>query len=94
MLYIRGQTNRSIKVMARGLHATCTKEKIMKELQQNGLKILDAVNIIKKERKRDEQGNQVISKRGLPLFVLTFDNQENVENIYNIRAIFSMKVKN
>jgi len=43
------KNNRSIKVMARGLHATCTKEKIMKELQQNGLKILDAVTLSRKK---------------------------------------------
>lgn len=54
---------------------------------------MDAVNIIKKERKINDQGNQTINKRELPLFMLTFDNQEKTENIYNIKSILSMKVK-
>lgn len=67
---------RPIKVMARGLHATCAKEDIIENLQQKELKILDATNIIKKEKINDEQGKLTISKRGLPLFMLTFDKKE------------------
>lgn len=82
------KSRRPNKVM-RGLHATCAKEEIMQKV----LKILDAINIIKKERKINDQGNQAINKRELPLFMLTFDNQEKAENIYNIKSILSMKVK-
>ena len=43
----------------------------MMDLQQKGFKIIDAVNIIKKPQKDDEQGNRVISRKGLPLFMIT-----------------------
>lgn len=52
--------------MARGLHATCEKEDILEDLQQKDLKILDAVNIIKKERVRNGQGDLTIYKKGFP----------------------------
>jgi hypothetical protein len=86
--------DRPIKVMARGLHTTCIKEEILEELQQNAkLKIIDAVNIIKKERKVDTDGKPIVCKKGLPLFMLTFDNKEDVEKIYNIKSILHMRVK-
>lgn len=84
---------RPIKVMARGLHPTCDKQDIIEDLQKKGLKIIDAANIIKKERKENDTGNPVICKRGLPLFMLTFENEEKAENIYDIRSILNMKVK-
>lgn len=84
---------RPIKVMARGLHHTCSSIEIMEDLQNKGFKILDAVNIVKKERTENQEGNQTFSKRGLPLFMLVFDKQENVQNIYGIKGILHMKVK-
>ena len=57
------------------------------------MKIVDAVNIIKKERKLDKDGKQIICKRELPLFMITFDNKEDVEKIYNIKSILHMSVK-
>lgn len=84
---------RPIKVMARGLHHTCSSKEIMEDLQNKGLKILDAVNMVKKERTENQEGNQTYRKRGLPLFMLVFDNKENVQNIYGIKGILHMKVK-
>ena len=87
------KSRRPTKVMARGLHPTCENQEIKVDLQQRGFKIIDAVNIIKKERKKDEQGKEEISRVRLPLFMLTFDHEENVDNIYNIRSILNMRVK-
>ncbi len=84
---------RPIKVMARGLHHTCASKDIVEDLENKGLKILDAVNIVKKERTENGEGNQTINKRGLPLFMLTFDNKENIQTIYGIKGILHMKVK-
>ena len=86
------KNRRPIKVMARGLHSSCEKQDIIDDLQQKGLKIIDAVNIIKKE-KRDNSGFQELSRKGLPLFMLTFDHEETAEKIYNIKTILNMRVK-
>lgn len=87
------KNNRPTKVMARGLHPSCEIDEIIEDLKQQGLSILNAVNIIKKEKKTDSHGNVITTKRGLPLFMLSFSNTENVQNIYNIRAILNIKVK-
>lgn len=87
------KNERPIRVMARGLHASCTIEDVQEDLRNRGYQILDAVNIIKKQKHEDERGEQVITKHGLPLFMLTFDNKENVEEIYKIKTILNMVVK-
>ena len=63
----------------------------MTALQQKGFKIIDPVNIIKKEKKEDKQDNRVISRNGLPLFMVTFDRKEKAERVYT-RSILNMKV--
>lgn len=45
------KNNRPIKVMARGLHPTCDRQSIIEDLQQKGMHLLDAVNILKKREK-------------------------------------------
>lgn len=42
--------------MARGFHGTYAKEDIIEDLQQKGFKIINATNIIKKEKKNNDQG--------------------------------------
>lgn len=84
---------RPVKVMARGLHPTCEKEDILADLQEKGFKIIDAVNILKKDRNTTGDSNQTACRVGLPLFMLTFDRGEKLENIYNITGILNMKVK-
>ena len=87
------KNERPIRVVARGLHASCSSEDIQDNLKKRGFKILDAVNIIRKEREENEKGEQVITKRGLPLFMLSFDNKESVEKIYQIRNILNIICK-
>lgn len=87
------KNTRPIKVMARGLHHTCEKQDIIDDLQQKNYKIIDVVNIMKKERIRDEDGNEELSRRRLPLFMLTFNQMETMDRIHDIRSILNMKVK-
>ena len=84
---------RSIRVMARGLHPTCDRQDILEDLQQRGIKPIDAVNIIKREKDVDNKGNNVVRKIGLPLFMITFDQEEISENFFGLKSILNMKVK-
>lgn len=87
------KNDRHIKVMARGLHPTCATEDIIDDLRKKGLKILGAVNIIKKEKGNGENRREPVTKKGLPLFMLTFDKSENIQNIFNLTGILNMRVK-
>lgn len=80
-------------MVARGLHATCVKNDILEELQERGFMILDATNIVKKEKQENNQGEQETSKCGLPLFILSFDNTENMDKIYSIKTILNTVIK-
>lgn len=93
MVHYENVNERPIKVMARGLHHTCPVEDIRKELFERGFKIITAVNMIKKEKKTDKSGNAVVTKRGLPLFMLTFEKEQQVEEVFKINAILNMRVK-
>ncbi|XP_055840787.1 microtubule-associated protein futsch-like [Episyrphus balteatus] len=62
------------------------------EFQKKNYKILDAENIIKKERQQKDK-ETVVVHRGLPLFILTFDKTEKLEEIYKIKRILSLVVK-
>lgn len=73
---------RNIKVMARKLHPSCAPQNIIIDLQSQGYEIIDAINI----RKRKE-------KTPLPLFMLTFRNEENINHIFEIKEILGMKVE-
>jgi hypothetical protein len=82
------KATRPCKVIARGLHPTCNTEYIVDDLKQQGLKILSAVNLTKKKKINDKQ---VIEP--LPLFMLTFDHNEDVKKVFSIVHIVHTKVK-
>lgn len=84
------KTERPNKVIIRGLHHTCTKEDIIEDLQNKGFNPLDAVNILKKERK--EESNSY-TYRKLPIFRVTFHRDDNMENIFKITSILNLRVK-
>lgn len=84
---------RPIKIMVRGLHPSCVEKEIVEDLSIKGFQILDAKNIIKKEKIASSDGEKITQKRGLPLFMLTFHNQENLDKIYAIKAIMGIVVK-
>lgn len=87
------KSERPHRVVARGLHPSCTKEEIMGDLQSKGFSILDAVNIIKKEKQQTETDNDILIRRGLPLFMLTFDKSNNIDDIFRIRTILNIVIK-
>lgn len=80
--------SRPIRVMARDLHPSCDPEEVKTDLLDKGFKIIDVVNKIKKN-KVDGKDNII----RLPLFMLTFENTEDIKKIYNIQHICYMKVK-
>lgn len=72
---------RDIKVMARRLHPSCVPVNIVNDLHLQGYKILEAVNILNSKEKKP-----------LPLFMLTFANDEDIKKIYEIKTVLGMKV--
>lgn len=84
---------RPTKVMVRGLHPSCDEKEIVEYLAEKGFKITDAKNILKKESETNDQGERIITKRNLPLFMLTFDSEEKLDNIYSIKSILGIIVK-
>lgn len=87
------KSERPHRVVARGLHSSCRKDDVVQDLQTKGFKIIDAVNLIKKEKRKTERDDEVIVKRGLPLFMLSFEKSENLDKIYNIKSILNIVVK-
>lgn len=88
--------NRPIKVMVRNLHPTCKPENIVQELSDNGFKILSAVNILRKETKEEKKGSQITrtsEKKPLPLFMLTFESNEDIKKVYAIKTLQNLVVK-
>lgn len=72
---------RPIRVVAKGLHSTCQPEKIVEDLKDKGLNILDAVNKLRWK-----------NKEPLNMFMLTFTNDEDIKKIYAIKCILGCKV--
>jgi hypothetical protein len=79
---------RPIRLMAKNLHPTCDPEEIKADLLNKGFKILEVVNKIKKNK---NNGKEYIIP--LPLFMLTFENTEDIKKLYEIRYICHMRVK-
>ena len=79
---------RPIRVVVKGLHPTCDPDEIKEELKNMKFKIIDVVNKIKKTKVNDKE---IIT--ALPLFMLTFDNSEDIKEIYNIQYLCHMRVK-
>lgn len=73
---------RSIKVMALKLHRTCIPEDIVNDLKIKGFKILAAVNKYSWK-----------TKEKLDMFILEFQNTEDINKIYQINYILSFKVE-
>ena len=74
--------SRPIKVIAKKLHPSCQPEEIKEDLLQKKLKIKEVTQLVKRT-----------DKTVLPLFMLTFDKEEDVKTIYEIRYILNMKVE-
>lgn len=74
---------RPIRVMAKKLPGSCKPESIIEDLKTNQrLKIESAVNIL--DRK---------DKSRLPIFMLSFSHDEEIDKIYGIKQILGVKVQ-
>lgn len=73
---------RPIRVMAKNLHHTCTTENIEAYLKNKGFKIISVDNKISWKEKKT-----------LNMFVLTFENEDNINKIYGITQILGCKVE-
>lgn len=79
---------RPIRVMARNLHPSCSPEMIKEDLGNKNFKILEVVNKFKITKE-----NGIVKRIPLPLFMLTFQNSEDIKKIYEIPGICGMLVK-
>ncbi|KAF7283918.1 hypothetical protein GWI33_022747 [Rhynchophorus ferrugineus] len=82
---------RDIKVMARGLPSTAKSEKIIAELNQYGLKCLNAANI--KKKTKNNKGEILVHKKPLPLFMLAFEHDTDTKTIFGIKRILGVEIK-
>lgn len=73
---------RPIRVIVKNLHYSCNPDKIVAFLEEKNYKIISADN---KKTWKDKQP--------LNMFMLTFDNSENIEKIYKITNILGSKVE-
>lgn len=73
--------DRPIRVMAKNLHSSCSPERIVEDLACKGLKIVEAVNKLSWR-----------NKQPLNMFMLSFQKDEDINNIYNIKSILGCKV--
>lgn len=58
-------------------------------MRKKELKILDAVNILKKEKINNRE---LTAKRDLPLFMFNFECKEDVDRIYKIKTILNINI--
>jgi hypothetical protein len=79
---------RPIRVMAKDLHPSCDPDDIKNDLINKGFQIIEVVNKLKKYKKDDKE---FVTR--LPMFMLTFQNTEDIKKIYQIQHICHMKVK-
>lgn len=82
------KATRPCKVIARGLHPSCKPESLEEDLKEQGFKVLNVINLMKKKKVNDTQ-----IKDPLPLFMLTFDHSEDIKKIFSITHIVRTKVK-
>lgn len=73
---------RPIRVMAKNLHSSCLPNNIIEDLKLHGYKCLEAVN---KLSWRD--------KEPLNMFMLSFEKDEDIKKIYNIKSVLGCKVE-
>lgn len=73
--------DRPIRVMAKKLHSSCLPDRIVEDLKSNGYKIQDVVNKLSWK-----------TKEPLNMFMLSFQKDEEISRIYNIKSILGCKV--
>jgi hypothetical protein len=87
---------RDIKVMIKDLHHSIDPTDIIQELNQKGLKAKNATNKQKwltAEQKQDHRAKRLQEVVPLDMSIVSFDQETDIDRIYNIRAIMSSKVQ-
>ena len=82
---------RPIKVMARGIRSSCDPDNIKSQLAIADFKIMDVTNFMKYERDPEDSTQKI--KTRLPLFMLTFNPEDDINKIFEIKTIKGMNVK-
>lgn len=72
---------RPIRVMVKKLHHTCRPERIVDDLKRKDFKIVEAVSKLSWR-----------TKEPLNMFMLTFDNSEDINKIFKIQTVLGFKV--
>jgi hypothetical protein len=88
--------NRDIRVMIKNLHHSIDPTDIVNQLNQQGLKATSAVNKQKwltVEQKLERRTNGLPEVVPLDMFIVSFDKDTNIDNIYNIKSIYNSKVQ-
>jgi predicted solute-binding protein len=67
--------------MTRNIHASCSPEDVMADLQNKNFAIMEVSQIWSRK-----------DKTPLPLYMLTFEKKEDIKRIFEIKEILSMKV--
>jgi hypothetical protein len=80
---------RPIRVMAKDVHPSYSPEEIKEDLKAQGLKITEVTNKLKIKRAM----GKVVSSIKLPMFMLTFETDEDINKIFEIQYICNMKVR-
>lgn len=73
---------RPVRVMAKKLPTTCKPERIVEDLRNKGYKIVEAVNKLSWK-----------TKEPLNMFMLTFENDEDINKIFDIKIILGCQVE-
>lgn len=72
---------RPIRIMMKNLHQTCKPQSIIRYLQEQGFKVIEVINKIGFK-----------TKKPLNMFMVTFENCEDINKIYKITHVLGTKV--
>ena len=87
------KNTRPTRIVARSLHQSCTADEIVEDLKDKNFKVIDAINMYRNERTKNNAGQTIVTKKLIPLFTISFDKCEKIENIFNIKSIMGMRVR-
>ena len=83
------KSERSFRVVIRGLPPTCEEEDVTTELKNLGHDVVRTTNIIKKIK--NEEGKIIVIK--FPLFMVEIKQNSNNKDVYDIKYLLNCKIK-
>lgn len=84
---------RDIKVMAKRIPASADPDYIKDDLKSQGFAIKVVTNIIRKRRITNEKNQLELTREPLPMFMLSFNSDQDINKIMKIENIVGAKVK-